>query len=298
MGLLNRFFKSQESVAKDLELKDEEFLKIWQNYRKTVDEKGAIIGNISIMASPAVISGTKYQDLLPQLRGILTLELSDIEEEEKTEKELIGDLQSVEHDKRIQRVQRLYERLGYAETKYKYIYKLLNELHNALVAQLHIVEKLSSAKNPAELISHLRSQFAVEEEVLKQIDSRETFHELFLALVKGEHIVGRMDAKEKQLLKRMDVIMEKVFSQERKKGIRYQWAIKVFNGIQDQIGEYIARHEEDEVGNNPEIDFEYANHSEFIDFVKQCAAEVGETPSEQMVNVFVHVFREWYNQRE
>jgi hypothetical protein len=162
---------------------------------------------------------------------------------------------------------------------------------------MHIVEQLPAAKDINALISYLKSQSAVEREIMKQIESRETFHGLFLALVKGEHIVNRMDAKEKQLLKRMELVMQGVLSDKRKKGNVYQWADKVFKGVQNQIGEYIARHEEDEVGNNPDVDFEYVNHSEFIDFVRQCAAEVGEKPSEQMINVFVHTFREWYNNR-
>ncbi len=289
MGLLNRFFKSQEDVAKDLKLKDEEFLKIWQDYHKTVVEKERLIGSIS---------PDNFQQLLPQLKKLLTLELSDIEGEEKTEEALIGDLQSIEHEKKIEHIQRLYDRLCYVESRHKYIYKLLNALHSALTAQLHIVEKLQSPADAAALIGHLKSHFEVEKAALKQIESRETFHELFLALVKGEHIVGKMDAKEKQLLKRMDVVMQSVLSDKRQKGTMYKWAERVFKGIQNQMGEYIARHEEDVPGNHPNVDFEYVNHPEFVDFVKQCAAEVGEQPSEQMVNVFVHVFREWYNQRD
>ena len=289
MGLLNRFFKSQEDVAKDLKLRDDEFLRIWQDYHKTVAEKEKLIGSIS---------PDNFQQLLSQLNRLLELELFDIKGEEKTEEALIGDLQSIEHEKRIERIQKLYDCLCYVESRHKYIYKLLNELHAALTAQLHIVEKLQSPADAAALIGHLKSQFEVEKEVLMQIESRETFHELFLALVKGEHIVGKMSAREKQLLRRMEVVMQSVLSDKRKKGTAYKWADRVFKGIKEQIGEYIARHAEDESGNNPHIDFEYVNHPEFVDFVKQCAAEVGEQPSEQMVNVFVHVFREWYNQRE
>ncbi|MCX6708979.1 MAG: hypothetical protein NTW67_05030, partial [Candidatus Woesearchaeota archaeon] len=102
---------------------------------------------------------------------------------------------------------------------------MLETIHNALTTQLHIIDKLFSTNDVPGLISHLKSQLAVEQEVLKQIESRETFHELFLTLVKGEHIVSQMDVKEKQLLKRMDLIMKSVFGTERKKGSRYQLAM-------------------------------------------------------------------------
>lgn len=288
MRLLNRFFTSQESLAKDAALKEEDFLRAWNDYHKTVDEKSVLI---------EFLSKDNYQKTVPKLQKLLALELSEIEGEKRTERKLISDLQSIEHDGRIQRVHNLRDRLGYAETKHKYIYKLLNELHNAIVAQMHIVEKLPSAKDVDSLISHLKSQSAVEREIIKQIESRETFHELFLALVKGEHIIDKMDAKEKQLLKKMELVLKNVRSDKGQKSKVYQWVDKVFKGVQDQIGEFIARHEEDEVGNNPHIDFEYVNHPEFVDFVRWCSLESGKKASEQMINIFVHAFREWYNNR-
>jgi len=294
MGLLNRFFKSQKSDAENLELKDEEFLKIWQDYHKTVDEKRELINAISV---------DNCQNFVPRLKALLTLELSDIESEKITEKGLIVVLNSIEHDKRMQRVKRLYDRLCYAENRYKYIYVLLEKLLYTLTVQMHIVEKLESGKEIAVLISHLKSEFAIEQEILKQIEARETFHEMFLALVKGEQIIGRMDVKEKQLLKRMKLILTESFEIKsrpgpgRKKGITYEWANKVYAGIEDEVRNYIARHEQDEVAFHDLIDFEFVNHPEFVDFVRKCALELGDNPSEQMINVFVHVFRELYNNK-
>ncbi len=310
MGLLNRFFKSQEELARDVSLKNEDFLRAWNDYHKTVNEKSVLI---------EFLSKDNYLQTVPKLQKLLALELSDIEGEEKTYGVLLGDLRSIEHYKRIQRVQRLSDRLAFAESKYKYIYKLLHELHNSIISQLHIIEKLKLALSEskgavpdseykrladiygesfllANLITQLKSQSAVEREVMKQIESRETFHGLFLALAKGEQIIGRMDAKEKQLLKRLEVVMQSVLSNKRKKGQTYLWADKVIKGLEDQVREYVARHEEqDEVGFHEFIGFEYVNHPEFFDFVRKCAAEVGEKPSEQIVNVFVHTFREFYN---
>src|SRR5574342_521411 len=265
MGLLNRFFKSQEELAKDVSLKDDDFLRAWNEYHKTVNEKSVLI---------EFLSKDDYLQTVPKLQKLLALELSEIEGEKKTEKQLIDDLKSIEHDKRVQKVRNLYDRLCYAESKYTYIYKLLNELHNAIVAQLHIVEQLSSAKDVDALISHLKSQSAVEIEAIKQIEARETFHGLFLALVKGEQIIGRMDAKEKQLLKRMLVILTEDFrirslpGPQRKKGLTYEWSNRVYTGLEDEVREYIARHEQDEVAFHDLIDFEFVNHPEFIDFVR------------------------------
>lgn len=292
---MNSFFKSQKSDAENLELKDKEFLNIWQDYHKTVDEKKALISAISV---------DNYQNFVPRLKALLTLELSDIEDEKISEKGLIAVLNSIEHDERMLGVMRLYDRLCYAENKYKYIYVLLEKLQYALRVQIHIVEKLESGKEIAVLIAHLKSEFAVEQEIVKQIESRETFHELFLALVKGEQIIGRMDAKEKQLLKRMKLILTGSFEiksrsgPERKKGITYGWANKVYTGIKIKVKEFIASHEQDEVGQHEFSDFEFVNHPDFVDFVRKCALELGDNPSEQMINVFVHTFRELYNDKK
>ncbi len=292
MGLLNRFFKSPEELAKDVALKDEDFLRAWNDYHKTLYEKTVLI---------VLLSNNNYLQTVPKLQKLLALELSDIVGEKKTEERLIGDLKSLEKDKRLQRVQSLYDRICYAESKYRYIYKLLDELHVSLVAQLHIVEQLLSAKDVDALISHLKSQSAIEREVIKQIDALETFHGLFLALVKGEHIISRMDTKEKQILKRMSLILAEWFRIKdlpgpwRKKGITYEWANKVYTGLKAHIDSKMPDVIE---GWHDNVDFEYVNHPDFVNYVKQCALELGENPSNEMINVFAHTFRELYNDKK
>ena len=47
-----------------------------------------------------------------------------------------------------------------------------------------------------------------------------------------------------------------------------------------------------------DIDFEYVNKPEFIDLVREKIKALRQKRvSEEMINVFVVIFREWYNQR-
>jgi len=47
---------------------------------------------------------------------------------------------------------------------------------------------------------------------------------------------------------------------------------------------------------NPDFDFEFVNRSEFVDLVRETIKNLKtKEVSEQMITVFVHLFREWYN---
>ena len=135
---------------------------------------------------------------MQQLKKLLELELVDISGEEREESEIISDLEEIEHSKKVKRVHKLEQCLGYAETKYEYVYRLLHQLHAILKTQIHIVLKLQiESKDTEKLISPLKLQLELEIELLNKIEKIETFHNLFLALIKGEHIIRTMDEREK-----------------------------------------------------------------------------------------------------
>lgn len=144
------------------------------------------------------------------------------------------------------------------------------------------------------MITQLRQQFELEKAVIGKIGAIESFHDLFLALVKGEHIIERMDKRQQSLLKRMQG-MRKIFSEELTEGITYDWAMGVFQQIevemQENVNAIASRH--------ANMDFEYVNRPEFVDLVRNTIQTLRKRKvSEEMITVFVHLFREWYNERE
>jgi len=288
MGVLNRLFGSTEAIAKEIALDDKAILKHWKDYLATIPKKKKVIERLKI--------DFNLKNNLQELKKLLILELTDISDEEKKESELISDLEAIEHSRKIKRVHRLEHCLAYAETKYEYVDSLLHQLHSFLKSQIHLTKKLLAAsKHQEKFISHIKSQFELELEIIKKIEQIGTFHNLFLALIKGEHIIRRMDAKEKRLLKKMQNRISKICSNEIKEGITYEWTTTVYNKVQDLVMNHEAiLDREEEI--NPDFDFEFVNGSEFVDLVRETIKNLKtKEVSEQMITVFVHLFREWYN---
>ncbi|MFH0869844.1 MAG: hypothetical protein V1866_02195 [archaeon] len=241
------------------------------------------------------------QGNLHELKKLLDLELVDISGEEREESELISDLEAMEHSKRMRRVKRLEDCLAYVETKYEYAHGLLHHLHSVLKTQMHIAMKLEPwAKKPDQLLSHLKLQLELELNVVEKINNFENatgekFHDLFLALIKGEHIIKTMDSREKRMHAIMQKRFSKVFSNEITEGITCEWASTVYNQVQDIVTNHMTLLAK---GYNPHdaVDFEFVNRPGFINLVRESIQNIRKNNvSEQMINVFVHLFREWYN---
>ncbi|MBI5390748.1 hypothetical protein HZB02_04610 [Candidatus Woesearchaeota archaeon] len=289
MGLLNRMFGSTEDQANEM-LKDEEkILAIWKDYLKTIPQKKAVTERLE----------KKKRELdsaadLQELRELLILELSEIGDEERKEKDLIKDLEAVEHNQKIKRIHRLEECLGYAETKYEYVHQLLKQLHEALQHQIHLVNRLLlKPKHPEKLISHLQQQVELEDTTLSKIKEVKTFHDLLVALATGEHLIHRMDAAEKKLLNRMQKKMKLIVAGQIQEGETYEWAMAVFNAIEDNVHQAV---EDSLLDHHPHVDFEFVNRPEFVELVRKKRDDIKHrSVPEQMISVFVYVFREWYN---
>ncbi|QQG38441.1 MAG: hypothetical protein HYS32_02425 [Candidatus Woesearchaeota archaeon] len=287
MGLLNHLFDSAEKIAKRIGVNDESIIKNWKDYISTISRKKKIIDELSL--------DNNFQSNLQELKSLLALELVDISDEEREESELISDLEAIEHSQRVKRVQRLEQCFEYVEPKYEYVYRLLHQLHSILKSQMHLVTKLQmESRDTEKLISHLKSQLELELEILKNIEKIETFHDLFLALIKGEHIIRTMDVREKRLLKKIQTGIDKIYPKEINEGTIYNWATTVFKAIGDKIHEGVAAGIFP--GYHPNIHFEFVNRPEFVDLVRESIQGLRKRKvSEQMITVFVHLFREWYN---
>ncbi|MGV8162121.1 MAG: hypothetical protein ACP5N2_02165 [Candidatus Nanoarchaeia archaeon] len=287
MGLLNRLFDSQEYIAKEIEIDEESIIKQWKHYFDTIPRKKEIIEKL-------IFEGN-IQNNVNELKKLLNLELTDISKEKKEELELIADLEALEHSQKIKRVHKLLQCLWYVETKFEYIYRLVQQLHSSLKSQMHLILQLQAGSKDAQrLISHIKLQFELEYELFNEIEKIEDFHNLFLALIKGEHIIKKMDESETRLLKKMQKGVSKIFSDEITEGITYEWAMTVFDAIEDKVHEGVANGAF--IGYHPDIDFEFVNRAEFVDLVRESILNLRKRKvSEQMIAVFVYLFREWYN---
>ena len=283
MGILNRIFGSEESLAKEMELDDEKVTKAWSEYLSTVHPKS--VAGVLLKASP--------KDALPQLKKLLTLELSDVSEAEKKESDIIADLEKIEHSERIQRIHSLKSRLDYAQSQDEYAHGLLHELHKSLSAQILLVENMLSSKELDRSAQLFFSQLEVEREIIRKIGTLKSFSDFFLILAKGEHIICRMDATKKRLFEKMQRGLRGVFTAEKDNGIACEWARTLLGSLDDKINEAVA---DGSLNGHRFSDFEFVNSDAFIPFAREIAFKVRpKGVSDQMITIFVKLFREWFH---
>ena len=63
---------------------------------------------------------------------LIWLCLGNVEIEESEAEEILRDLKSIEHDKKVARINRLEQAFYYAETKYKYVYGLIKQINSII----------------------------------------------------------------------------------------------------------------------------------------------------------------------
>ncbi|MBS3125109.1 hypothetical protein J4211_02560 [Candidatus Woesearchaeota archaeon] len=281
MGFFEKFF-SRKGVTKELELADWEIIGIWKNYLQSVERKSKIVQQMT---------SENYATFLDQLKELVDLELVEITDEENYGKKYVEDIQRIEHDERIQRVKRLEQTLFYVESKHRYLDKLLEQLHEVLRLQKYYVDSLSGLTVHS-FLPALAKTVQEEEAIIKEADLPD-FHELFLAIAKGEAMVKRMSAQEKRLVHLMRFKLEPIFNQQVQSGLIYEWASAVMGGLQQQTYSLI---QSDALKQHWYVDLEFVNRPEFEDFVRKTINGLRKRPvSEQALTSFVEVFRDWYN---
>ncbi|MBN2459759.1 hypothetical protein JXB28_05735 [Candidatus Woesearchaeota archaeon] len=294
MGLLDSIFIDPEKVAIKIEQSDENAIRMWKAYSSTLAEKASIINQLVDGSHGS--QGSFEKLYLEKLKSLLETGLADVQSEEASETKVIAGLDQEAHSKKMKRLKRLEDCVGYAKTQHKHAHSLLAEIHKILLTEIKLAgEMLEHPGKFSKLMPALKSQLELEQEAARQIASigTERFHRIFLDLVKGEHMISQLDAKEKKLVRRMREGMAGIFANEITDGITSQWAITLFNSIEDEIhkGIFNGIYEQ-----HPNLDFEYVNRPEFEALARKTINDLKRNAvSEKMVNAFVSLFREWYN---
>ena len=115
-----------------------------------------------------------------------------------------------------------------------------------------------------------------------------------------------MNDRESKLYKKMKAGMEKVYATEEEKQKNEGITVELISAILEEMPNKIRELEVQGffVGHHKDIDFEFVNKPEFVDFVKEAVLAIRKRDitkkqmSEEMINVFVYYFREWFNQRD
>jgi len=279
------FIPSFHHDAQQAKLDSESIKKLWEDYLHGRTRRAHLLTT----PAPAEIS---------ELLELLSVALGKIVKEQHDETQLITHLDALTHDEKIRRVKKLEYCLGYAKTKHQHIHTLLEQLRDTLTTQLYLATiLLRGAQDAAKITAHLKSQFAIELEIGEQISRRPKFHTLLTSLATGEHLIATLSAREERLHAIVNKGFAKIFSGDLTQGIVHSWASEVLNSLEDEIHEAIANNTLSAY--HPDAEFEYVNHPEFAALVRKTIARLRPRPvSENTINVFIHLFRKWFNERE
>lgn len=290
MNTFMRFVASPKSLSEDLVVENADLEKELEDYKRTVPEK-------KNLAHAWPINTNRFLELIKT-------GLSDIEIDENDSEEILKDLRSLEHDTRIKRVHRLQYALDYAETKYKYVYGLLEKIHSLLKNEFYLIKAIEK-ESSEELAKHLQNQVDLEVVVIKKIDELEdnhglgTFARLFGDLARGEAIIEELD----RLGKKHFAQMQGMFGNEIPESVTYQWVQGVLDSIDNRIEESI---ENGSLTLHPDIVLEFINSQKFVDLVTEVIIKLKPRISEarpqggvsdRMIQIFVKDFRRGFNER-
>ena len=290
MGWLDRFLHNNGKIGEDAKEADVKIQEAWKKYFDSVPEKEKIVHAVVI-------------DVV-RLKQLLRTELIDLEDDEAEEAEVMLDLASLSHDYRIKSAHRLTRTLDYAERKYEYIYSLVQQIYSVIKREFHLASSLQRAgSNSPKYVIHLQQQVELEILIIKKINELNEkhgpnrFHELFIDLAKGEHIIKSLSERERRLLQKMSERSARI-----DESLLNKWGARVVQELEERVHEAEAQ---GLIGYNPDMEFEFVNQSMFEDFVKEVILSIRQEnakgnkkkglPSDAMINSFIHDFRQWFN---
>lgn len=304
MGLLNWYFLAPETLAREILKGSITYEKALRDYLATVLPKRDII---------LVLTVDNYQQHLSDLKKLLNLELVELGSMESTNERLIANLKAFDHRKEIKRAQRLDACLGYFEMKEQHVHYFLVQLFHTLRSELRVVlllERDAAEHLTAEfgnigvVLEKLRGLWDVEKALLDQMSSRNVGGDkefidqgsfkrsvvtIFASLVGGEHIIHVMDKKTRLLVREL---MPRMRDYGAHKGDLVDFIEAVKAAVEDHIHDLVESGAELQ---HLHIDFDVVNRPDFIDVVRQKNAEHGNMLTEEQLQVFLLIFRNWYN---
>lgn len=284
MGFFNDFFRSTGEIAVELNRDNAELIKKWGLYVKTLSEKNNLADNVPI-------------DTV-RLNELIRIGIDNIEVEEKEAAEIMKDLRSIGHDKRIQRVHRLQDVLDHTLSKHRYVYALLNQIYHVLIREHSLAKAISRNPQDVKFVKYLREQIDLEMVLLKKIGQinqkhgTNTFGRLFTDLARGEAIIKVLDTIGKRHFDRM----HRLFENEIEYSITYKWVDKVVESIEDRVHEAEA---DGILMHHRYVHHEFVNSEMFVELVRDSIKSLKPTKrvSERMIQIFVEDFREGFNER-
>ena len=140
MGLLNQLFGNQKKLAREIILDEKKRLELWKKHVEDHKKRVELARNINYAnAKLIVLDENRLKTVLDQIEALISSDIISIEEEERTDEEILKDLKGLRD---IDHIHSLAGNVVSAKQKQKHILSLFNEIHRVLIAELHLIGRI------------------------------------------------------------------------------------------------------------------------------------------------------------
>jgi len=137
MSLLNHIFRDKSEIKRELTFDAEKRIKLWEKHVENFPEREQLVKEFSPKNLDNTLNDeTKLQDVLNKLENLISSEIVIVNEEEKTDKEILVDITKLRENHQIETLNSKF--LNEAK-KQETLIEIFKETHNTLVVELKII---------------------------------------------------------------------------------------------------------------------------------------------------------------
>ena len=213
MGLLNHLFESKKRIAKEFVMDDNKRMALWNQHLSNYLIRRKLSNHFNFGNIDRALQDFEATDrILGQIEALISPEFVNIANEEKTDEEILADLERLKSNSEIVK---LSEAIVSVKQKQFTLLKLFHEITNVLKAVLHLIKLIR--KNPLnsryllfrlfEIISHQEARLY--KVFREQYFSEENKHihanivRIARAIILEEEVKEEMETEEEKFARKM-----------------------------------------------------------------------------------------------
>lgn len=157
MGLLNHLFGSKKDTAKKLVMDDNERMALWNEHLMNYELRGKLSRHFNFGNVDTAVQDFEATDkILREIEALISPELVNMANEEKTDEEILADLKRL---KSMQEIEVLSDAVVSVKQKQSDLLKLFHEIFNVLKTEIHLIRLIR--KKPSNLRDLLLRLFEI-----------------------------------------------------------------------------------------------------------------------------------------
>lgn len=140
MSLLNHLFGDKKAIAQELGMDDDKRIALWQKHLSNFAQAESLSEHFLLINVDKIINDfDATANVLNQIESLTSSELVSISGEEKTDEEILKDLEELRSQGEIEKIS---EAVVHEEKKQEALLKLFLEIHKVLKTKLHLIRAI------------------------------------------------------------------------------------------------------------------------------------------------------------